>query len=53
MNGWYGLLLAILKPLGVLALAGAVARGLVAFAAWRTAFRNRLIGVKSREQEVS
>ena len=53
MNGWYAPLLSILKPLGVLALAGTVARGFVAFAAWRTAFRNRLIGVEPREQEPS
>jgi hypothetical protein len=53
VNGWYGLLLAIVKMLGLLALAGTVARGFVAFAVWRTAFRNRLLGVEPREQEVS
>jgi hypothetical protein len=53
VNGWYEPFLSILKPLGILALAGAVARGLVAFAAWRTAFRNRLIGAEPREQEWS
>jgi hypothetical protein len=53
VNGWYGLLLAIVKALGLLALAGTVARGFVAFAVWRTAFRNRLLGVEPHEQEVS
>jgi hypothetical protein len=50
VNGWYGLLLAISKALGLLALAGATARGFVAFAAWRTAFRNRLLGADPREE---
>jgi hypothetical protein len=53
VNNSYGPLFAILKPLGVLALAGVVARGFVAFATWREAFRNRLLGVEQREQEVS
>jgi hypothetical protein len=53
MNGWYGLLFPVLKTLGLLALVGAVARGFVAFGAWRTAFRNRLLGEDPREQEAS
>jgi hypothetical protein len=53
VNGWFVLFPSISKPLGVLALAGTVARGVVAFAAWRTAFRNRLIGAGPSEQEVS
>lgn len=53
MNGWYGLFLAILKPLGLLALAATVARGFVAFTAWRKAFRDRLIGAEPHEHEVS
>jgi hypothetical protein len=52
VNGWYGLSLAM-KALGVLALAGTVARGFVAFAAWRRAFRDRLIGAEPHEHEVS
>jgi hypothetical protein len=43
----------MLKTLGIVALAGTAARGFVAFSAWRTAFRNRLLGVEPREQEVS
>lgn len=39
----------ILKALGLLTLLGAVARGFVAFGVWRTAFRNRLLGVEPRE----
>ena len=53
MNGWYGLLFPMLKAFGLLALVGAVARGFVAFGTWRIAFRNRLLGVEPREQEVS
>ena len=53
MNGWYGLLFPMLKALGLVALVGAVARGFVAFGTWRTAFRNRLLGVEPREPEVS
>jgi hypothetical protein len=53
VNGWYGALFPMLKALGLLALMGAVARGFVAFGTWRTAFRNRLLGVEPREQEVS
>jgi hypothetical protein len=52
VNGWYGLF-PMLKALGLIALVGAIARGFVAFGAWRTAFRNRLLGVEPREQEVS
>lgn len=45
MSGLYGVLFQILKALGLLTLVGAVARGFVAFGAWRTAFRNRLLDV--------
>lgn len=31
----------------------AAAKAFVAFAAWRTSFRNRLIGVEPRRQETS
>ncbi len=40
----------ILKALGLLTLLGTVARGFVAFGTWRTAFRNRLLGVDPHEQ---
>ena len=40
----------ILKALGLLTLLGTVARGFVAFGAWRTAVRNRLLGVDPHEQ---
>ena len=50
VNGWYGLLLAISKAFGVVALAGATARGFVAFSMWRTAFRNRLLGADTRQE---
>jgi hypothetical protein len=40
----------ILKALGFLTLLGTAARGFVAFGAWRTAFRNRLLGVEPHEQ---
>jgi hypothetical protein len=53
MNGWSGLFFPMLKALGLLALVGGAARGFVAFGAWRTAFRNRLLGEDPREQEVS
>ena len=42
LNGLYGFAIAILKVLGVLALAGYMARGFVAFGRWRTSLRNRL-----------
>lgn len=50
MNGLYGLLLAISKALGLVALAGATARGFVAFSVWRTALRGRLLGADRREE---
>ena len=50
MNGWYGLFLPMVKALGLLALIVAIARGFVAFGAWRTAFRNRLLGVEPHEE---
>jgi hypothetical protein len=53
VNGWYGLFFPTLKALGLIALVGTVARGFVAFGAWRIAFRNRLLGVEPHEQEVS
>ena len=53
VNGWYGPLIAVLKVLGLLALAGTLARGFVAFSARRTAFRSRLLGVEPHGQEVS
>jgi hypothetical protein len=43
----------MLKTLGLVALAGTVARGFVAISAWRTSFRNRLLGMEPREQDVS
>jgi hypothetical protein len=49
VNGWYAFLLATLRVIGVLALVGFIARGFVAFGVWRTGFRNRLIGIETRE----
>jgi hypothetical protein len=51
VNSWYGLSIATLKALGLLSLAGGVARVFVAFAAWRTSFRNRLLGMEPRQQQ--
>jgi hypothetical protein len=53
VNGWYESSVAVLKAVGLLAFVGATARGLVAFGRWRTAFRNRLVGLDAREEEVS
>ena len=53
VNGFYGVAVATLKVLGVLALAGSVARGFVAFGRWRTSLRNRLIGIEPPRHEVS
>ena len=50
MNGWYGLLLAFSKVLGLVALAGTAARGLVAFSVWRSTLRNRLLGADTGEE---
>jgi hypothetical protein len=52
VNGWNGLF-PMLKALGVIAMVGAIARGFVAFGRWRTAFRDRLLGIEPRQQEVS
>jgi hypothetical protein len=41
------------KAIGLFAAVAASARGLVAFGAWRTALRNRLIGIEAPRQEVS
>lgn len=48
---WYESSGAILKVVGLLALVGATARGLVAFGRWRTAFRNRLAGLDADKRE--
>ena len=53
VNGWYESSVAVLKVVGLLAFVGATARGLVAFGRWRTAFRNRMVGLDAREEEVS
>ena len=53
MSGWYGWSVSALKLLGVLATVAAAARSFVAFATWRTSFRNRLIGVEPRGRETS
>lgn len=53
MNGLYGFAVATLKVLGVLALAGSLARVFVAFGRWRTSLRNRLIGIEPPRHEVS
>ena len=53
VNGLYGVAIATLKVLGVLALAGSVARGFVAFGRWRISLRNRLIGIEPPRHEVS
>jgi hypothetical protein len=46
VTGWYGLSIAALKMLGVFAAVATAARGFVAFGAWRTSWRNRLIGIE-------
>ena len=51
MSGWYGLLVSALKVIGVFAAVAAAARGFVAFGAWRTSLRSRLIGVEPHRQE--
>ena len=50
MIGWYGFLIQVGRALGLLTVLGAMARALVAFGAWRVAFRTRLIGVHSDER---
>ena len=52
-KGLYGFAIATLKVLGVLALAGSIARGFVAFGRWRTSLRNRLIGIEPPRREVT
>jgi len=44
MSGWYGVSVGALKVMGALAAAAAAGKGIVAFGAWRTNFRNRLVG---------
>ena len=51
--GWYGLSIQVGRALGLLAVLGAMARAFIAFATWRTAFRTRLLGVDSHEQEAT
>jgi len=51
--GWYGLSIQVGMALGLLTVLGAMARAFVAFGTWRTAFRTRLLGVESHEQEVT
>lgn len=51
VSAWYGLSVGVLKMLGLFAAVAAAARGLVAFATWRTSWRNRLIGVEPGGQE--
>lgn len=53
VSGWYGLLVSALKVIGVFAAVAAAARGFVAFGAWRTSLRNRLIGIEPHRQETS
>lgn len=50
MTGWS---MALLKMLGTLTVLASAARGFVAFAAWRKAFVNRLIGADPNPQELS
>jgi hypothetical protein len=49
VTSWW---IAVLKPLLTIALAASAARGLVAFAAWRKSFRDRLIGAEPYSGEV-
>jgi hypothetical protein len=51
VGGWYGLSVSVLKAIGLFAAVAATARGFVAFGAWRTSLRNRLIGVEPYHQE--
>jgi hypothetical protein len=51
VGGWYGLSVGVLKVSGMFAAVAAAARGFVAFGAWRTSLRNRLIGVEPHRQE--
>ena len=53
MSGWYGLSVSALKVIGMFAVVASAARGFVAFGAWRTSFRNRLIGVEPPRPETS
>jgi hypothetical protein len=53
VSGWDGLLVSVFKAIGVFAAVAAGARGFVAFGAWRTSLRNRLIGFEPRRQETS
>jgi hypothetical protein len=50
VSGWYGLSVSVLKAIGVFAAVAVAARGFVAFGAWRTSLRNRLIGVEAHRQ---
>lgn len=51
MSNVYGSSLGILKAVGFLTAVGALARTLVAFGRWRTAFRNRLAGIDARTHD--
>ena len=51
VSGWCGVLISALKAIGVFVVVAAAARGFVAFGAWRTSLRNRLIGVEPHRQE--
>jgi hypothetical protein len=53
VSGWYGSLVSALKVTGVFVAVAAMARGFVAFGAWRTSLRNRLIGIEPHRQETS
>jgi hypothetical protein len=53
VGGWYGLTVGAMKVLGTFAAVAAAARGFVAFGAWRTSWRNRLIGAEPHPQETS
>ena len=53
MGGWYGLSVGAWKVLGMFAAVAAAARGFVAFGAWRTSWRNHLIGVEPPRREAS
>jgi hypothetical protein len=53
VGGWYGLSVGVLKVLGMFAAVAAAARGFVAFGAWRTSLRNRLLGIEPYRQETS